>query len=181
MPDIYSPDNSPPIVLKLWVLTRVIKIAIKLCSWELQWCAGKKVKIVRIWALFASTLESRRRNNGGRNIQAFSISRSGFTLWPFRPALSLGANLARKLCLQLALAARRNKRLLWTVFALNGGGEGIFPTAVLPSSAGERPDLLVFKECVSYKIFCKGQVARGGKFTCNKLKCLLIGADLVLF
>lgn len=31
-PDTYSSDNSSLIVLKLWVLTRVVKIAIKLCS-----------------------------------------------------------------------------------------------------------------------------------------------------
>jgi len=64
------------------------------------------------------------------------------------------------------VAARRSKGLPWTGLALSGGGEGICPTAVLPSSAGESPDLLVFKEYVSSTNFFKGQVAREGKCTC---------------
>lgn len=86
MPDTYSHDNFPPIVLKLWVLTRVVKIAIKLCSRAAMEHREKSKNSGDLGHICLHFAEQKKESLAG----TFSISRSGFTLWPGTPAVLSG-------------------------------------------------------------------------------------------
>lgn len=107
MPDTHSPDNSSPVVSKLWVLTRVVKIAIRLCSRAAE---RKKVKTCEDLGRISCTFQSRRRNQWQEHFPSRNQGlHSDQGLLHFRMVLVTGTKFHKEKSLLMAFFGSKNK------------------------------------------------------------------------
>lgn len=110
MPDTYSPDHSSLTVLKLWVLTRVVKIAIKLCSRAAIECREESKNIEDLGHICLHFTEQRKESVAG-TFRSFPSQDQGLRCdhrdLHFWVAWSLGPSFTRSLF--MAFFGSKNK------------------------------------------------------------------------